>query len=528
MNPRHRVKTSIFFISSDLYNGAPLALRRDMRTLALLVCLLSLPLVAHAQEADAPDGAIIDAAEVSGLPLNNLSPGLRQDLNALAGTPLNRERVNELAMRIEDERPDVVTAVRSISRPDGKAHVVFLVARISDDTDLSENINARYIVESVELEGPASEVSQQLRDDLQKLVGRRLDSDEAGELRDRLEDELPGRDVSRRISKGSQPGMIRVVFEIFEEPWIRFAPTRSKLVYHSQQGWSGVLDIPMSRSRSRHRFTAGLVFNDIDDLIEEYSGFRLAFESRMIGTERFGARFEFSRYEQSWEDATLSAFALNSGLPELYRSRLTVEPTATFAFNPSVRISGGLSITELESLNNSPNSQMANAWVAGITADHRWESKDDIDQRLEARYQLRAAMDGLGSDLVYKRHLGEARFQFDQRHSTAIASLSLGYITGNAPLFERFSLGNSLTLRGWDKYDIAPLGGERMFHSSVEYRLWHIAVFFDAGSVWDRNADMNVRYSTGFGVHSDNSFLTVGFPLNSDNAGATFMAGVRF
>jgi hypothetical protein len=339
---------------------------------------------------------------------------------------------------------------------------------------------------------------------LQTLVGKRLDTEEAERLRDRLESELPGRDVARKISKGSQTGRIRVVFEIFEEPWIRFVPPRSKLVYHAEQGWSGVLDIPMSRSRSRHRFTAGVVFNDIDDLIEEYSGFRLAFESRMI------------------------AFAVTPGLPELYRNRLTVEPTATFAFNPSVRISGGLSITELESLNNSPDSQMANAWVAGISADHRWESNDDIDQRLEGRYQLRAAMDGLGSDLVYKRHLGEARYQFDQRRSTVIASLSLGYITGNAPLFERFSLGNSLTLRGWDKYDIAPLGGERMFHSSVEYRLWHIAVFFDAGSVWDRNADMNVRYSTGFGVHSDNSFLTLAFPLNSDDAGVTFMAGVRF
>ena len=287
-----------------------------MRTLALLVLLLGLSFVqANAQEADAPEGAIIDSVEMSGFSPYNLSPGLQKEFDSLVGSPLNRERLNQLVSRIEGEQPEMVAAVRSVARPDGKAHVIFLVARISEDTDLSENINARYIVESVEIEGPSSEVSQQLRDDLQKLVGRRLDSDEAEELRDRLEDELPGRDVSRRISKGSQPGMIRVVFEIFEEPWIRFAPTRSKLVYHAQQGWSGVLDIPMSRSRSRHRFTAGLAFNDIDELIEEYSGFRLAFESRMIGTERFGARFEFSRYEQSWEDATLSAFALEPRPP---------------------------------------------------------------------------------------------------------------------------------------------------------------------------------------------------------------------
>jgi hypothetical protein len=500
-----------------------------MRTLALLVLLLSLALVqADAQEADAPEGAIIDSVEMSGFSPYRLSPGLQKEFDSLIGTPLNRERLTQIVTRIEGEQPEMVAAVRSLARPDGKAHVVFLVARISDDTDLSENINARYVVERVDIEGPSNEVSQQLRDDLQKLVGKRLDTDEAERLKDRLESELPGRDVARRIAKGSEAGRIRVVFEIVEEPWIRFAPTRSKVVYHSEQGWSGVLDVPMSKSRSRHRFTAGVAFNDIDELIEEYSGFRLAFESRVIGTEKLGARLEFSRYNQTWEDATLTALASNAGIPELYRNRLTFEPTATFAFNPSVRINGGISITELESLSNSPNSQMANAWLFGISGDRLWRGNNDVRQRAEASYQLRAAVDGLDSDFVYKRHVGTARYQFEQGRSEAIASLSLGYISGSAPLFERFSLGNSTTLRGWDKYDIAPVGGERMFHSSVEYRYWHVAAFFDTGTVWDRGGESKVRYSTGFGVHSDNSFLTVGFPLNADDVGAMFMAGVRF
>src|SRR5688572_6443633 len=343
---------------------------RDMRTLALLFLFLSvLATTVRAQDADAPEGAVIDTVEMSGFSLYDLSPGLQKDINSLIGAPLSRERLTELASRIEGEQPEVVAAARSVARPDGKARVVFLVGRISDDTNLSENINARYLVESVDLEGAPAEVSQQLRDDLQKLVGRRLDTDEAERLKERLEAELPGREVSRRISKGGKPGTIRVVFEIFETPWIRFAPTRSKLVYHAEQGWSGVLDIPMSGSRSRHRFTAGAVFNDIDDLIEEYSGFRLAFESRRIGTERLGARLEFSRYNQTWEDATLSALPSSPGIPGLYRNRLTVEPTATFAFSPRVRINAGVSISELESLTNSPGSQMANAWIAGIGAD---------------------------------------------------------------------------------------------------------------------------------------------------------------
>jgi len=504
--------------------------RRDMRILALLVLLLGLPCVqANAQEADAPEGVVIDSVEMSGFSPYSLSPGLQKELDSLVDTPLNRERLNQIAARIEGEQPEVVAAVRAVPRPDGKAHVVFLVARISDDTDLSENINARYVVESVEIEGPAGEVSQQLRDDLQKLVGKRLDTEEADRLKDRLESELRGRDVARRISKGSEAGRIRVVFEIVQEPWIRFAPTRSKLVYHAEQGWSGVLDFPMSSSRSRHRFTAGVVFNDIDELIEEYSGFRLGFESRMIGTEKLGVRLDFGRFNETWEDATLSALTLTPGIPEPYRNRLTFEPTVTFAFSPSVRLSGGVSLSDMESLAHAPDSQKANAWVAGISADHTWRAADgDARQSLNASYGLRAAVDGLDSDLFYKRHLGQAGYRYEQGHSEAIGSISLGYISGQPPLFERFSLGNSTTLRGFDKYDIAPIGGERMFHSSIEYRYYHVGVFFDTGSVWDRDADAKIRYSTGFGIQGPNFFLTLGFPLNGDDASPIFMTGVRF
>ena len=248
----------------------------------------------------------------------------------------------------------------------------------------------------------------------------------------------------------------------------------------------------------------------------------------MLGTEKLGARLEFSRFNDTWADATLTALALNPAVPEVYRTRTTFEPTLTFAFSPSVRFNGGVSLSEMESLTHAPDSQTANAWVAGISADHTWDSKGSGRQRAEASYQLRAAVEGLDSDLAYKRHLGQASYRYDHRRSEAIAAFSLGYISGQAPLFERFSLGDSATLRGWDKYDIAPTGGERMFHSSIEYRYSHVGVFFDAGSVWDRDGDATIRYSTGFGVHTDSFFLTLGFPLNGNDASPIFMTGVRF
>jgi outer membrane protein assembly factor BamA len=116
----------------------------------------------------------------------------------------------------------------------------------------------------------------------------------------------------------------------------------------------------------------------------------------------------------------------------------------------------------------------------------------------------------------------------DHGHSTLRASLSLGYISGQPPLFERFTLGDTSTLRGWNKFDIAPAGGDRMWHQSLEYRFHAGAVFLDAGSVWDHSAEQRARLSAGFGIHVDNFFLLGGFPLNVDNGGGIFMVGVRF
>jgi outer membrane protein assembly factor BamA len=102
-----------------------------------------------------------------------------------------------------------------------------------------------------------------------------------------------------------------------------------------------------------------------------------------------------------------------------------------------------------------------------------------------------------------------------------------GGITGHAPLFERFTLGDSTTLRGWDKYDIAPTGGDRVVYSSFEYRYTGLALFLDVGSVWDANSERKVRVSAGFGFHGGPAFLAVGIPLNTDNLTAVVTMGLR-
>src|SRR5688572_7227149 len=135
----------------------PLAMRP--LSLLLLFLVLSAPWqaayaqdidarAARAQDIEAREGAVIESVDLRGLPRDSLSPGLRRELDSLTGEALNRQRLTEIAARIEGELPDVVAAVRAVARPDDRARVIFLVARISDDRSLVQNINARYIVES--------------------------------------------------------------------------------------------------------------------------------------------------------------------------------------------------------------------------------------------------------------------------------------------------------------------------------------------------------------------------------------------
>ena len=486
---------------------------------------------ADAHQIDVAEGALIEAADVSGLSIDHLSPGLQQAIRALEGQPVDRERLAELTARIEQEHPDVVAAVRSVPRGDNAARIVFLVARIDDEPDLASNINARYTVESVEIEGiDDDEVSPTLRDELQGLVGQRLDPDKAERLNEQLEAYLPRHNVTRQISRGNAPGTIRVVYKISVDEsarWIRFAPSRSKVIYHSKQGWSGVIDAPLGGPRD-HRVALGFALGNNDDLIEEYSGYRLRIESRRLATDRLGAALEVSWLRQSWEAETISALASQPEVPEAYRTRLSVDPRIMFAFHPRLRLTAGVSIADLESQTRSPESQMANALVASIGYDQQWEHASDRRQQVDASYELRRAGTALQSDLEYTRHFAQARYEYRHEKSEVITTVALGRSTGRVPLFERFSLGDTATLRGWNKYAIAPAGGTRVLHHSIEYRYRRLALFLDSGSVWDQQTARRFRFSTGFGVHGEGGFLTLGFPLNSDDTGVVVMLGARF
>lgn len=501
-----------------------------MRILPRLVLLLTLPLVtALAQEIEPPDGARIASALVSGLDLDRLSPELQQEIGSLAGTPLNRQRLRELAARIEAEQPSYIAGVRASQDPDGGARVVFVVARMRDQ-DREANVNTRYLVETVELRGAREDdLSPELRAALQALAGRQLDSDEADRLETRLREALPDVDVRRRTVRGSQPGRIRLIFDVFRAEWsrwLRFEPQEANLIYHSDQGWGARLPLTMS---ARDVHVTPIIAIDIgDELIEEYSGFGLRFESRKLGTERFGAFFEWSTFDQTWRDATLAALALDPRLPAAYGNRMTVTPLLKFAITRQLSVGGGVRIAELDPLAESGQSRMANAAIGSLTFSERSRPGSGRRQDVEAAFTMRAGTETLESDFAYERYLGHAAYSFRQAHHEVRVSGMAGHIDGEAPLFERFALGDSRTLRGWDKYDIAPAGGDRMFHTSLEYRYRGLGLFLDAGAVWDEGAQRRARVSTGFSFHPGPVFFTVGFPVNTDEFRAVVTMGFRF
>jgi hypothetical protein len=495
----------------------------------LVTLLVATPQAATDQTLLVPEGTIITSARVTGFDVDRLSPGLRDAISGLAGTPLRKDRLEELAARLEAERPRYVAAVRAVM-DDGQARVFFVMGRRDGPRrDDKDNINERYVVEQADISGvPEADVSQALLDDLRALIGQRLDSGEAERVRDRIERELPDYEVSRRIQRGSEVGRIRIVFEARKKeppPWLRFEPLRSIWVYHSEQGGGAFVDANIGDRNIR--VTPFFAIDHADDLVEEYSGGGLRFETRKLGTRRLGASFEWSRFKQDWRPATLDALALRSDIPSPYRRRSTITPLLKFAVTPDISIAGGVSISELDPLSPAIDSTMANAAVATIDFDRAWRDGSDATHRVTGNVGVRSGLRDLESDLTYTRYLGEASYRFDfGRHHVRAGGMA-GRITGDAPLFERFTLGDSTTLRGWDKYDIAPAGGDRMVYSSVEYRYTGLALFLDVGSVWDANTERRARVSAGFGFHGGPAFLVVGFPLNTENLTAVLTLGLR-
>jgi outer membrane protein assembly factor BamA len=147
---------------------------------------------------------------------------------------------------------------------------------------------------------------------------------------------------------------------------------------------------------------------------------------------------------------------------------------------------------------------------------------------MNASYSLRAAIRALETDADFKRQMGQARYRFKRDHNTVDVGFIAGTINGNAPLWEKFVAGNATVLRGWNKFDLDPLGGSHIVHGSIDYGFHWLQVFYDTGAIWDTNQERAPKQSVGTGFKKDGFQVAVAFPIRSTRIEPIFYAGLNF
>ena len=382
--------------------------------------------------------------------------------------------------------------------------------------DQESNVNTRYTVESVELSGhPAAELSSGLRAELHHLIGEKLNPTLLDDLGARIRRELHVRAVTHRVLRGLQPRQVRVVFNVNGRP-ARFEAAVPKFLYRSTEGFTGQLE--GTATIGSQAFTVGVV-SDGNDLLERYSGLLARYEDKRLGNDRVHFRFDFEDYHEEWNGAT------NSGT---YRSRRNVQPVVMLLLARPLTLTVGASFERMQPLNTAAKTESANAVVTTLRYHHRVEGSNGNQQDWDAGYSLRAAASSLGSDYAYTRHRADVQYAISWGHHVILDELMGGAITGRAPLYDRFLLGNSSLLPGWNKFELDPLGGNRLVHNSVEYRYRAFDVFYDTGAIWDPGQAAVLRHSLGVGVRQNGLRAALAFPVKAGHIEPVFMVGMNY
>lgn len=190
----------------------------------------------------------------------------------------------------------------------------------------------------------------------------------------------------------------------------------------------------------------------------------------------------------------------------------------------------------LISLGLDPLNGTAHGLLSSLDLDYH---RSTADNALNARsgYTLDAHLEQAGralqGDYDFVETILEGRF-YQALGDRAVVAVkvrggSIGAPRGEnlrVPFFRRYWLGGATSLRGWGRFDVAPLynglpiGGHTMAESSVEVRapLWgnfSAVLFADAGNVWNNAWDFNLndlRYDVGPGLR----YMTPVGPLRFD------------
>jgi outer membrane protein assembly complex protein YaeT len=190
---------------------------------------------------------------------------------------------------------------------------------------------------------------------------------------------------------------------------------------------------------------------------------------------------------------------------------------------------------ELIALGLDPRTGRGNGVLTALALDLR---RDTTTNLLNARhgYLVAAHLEQAGwwlpGDFEYVELSGEGRLytQVGPRaiwaNRARIGSLEGRGSNEQVPFFKRYFLGGASSLRGWGRYDVAPLsgsglplGGHSFVEMSTELRVAAfgkigVVGFLDAGNVWSGSWDFDLadlRYAVGPGLRYDTPIGPVRF-----------------
>jgi len=406
-----------------------------------------------------------------------------------------------------------------------------LVFAGTQDSDL--NVNRRYTVDSVVVAGkgwrtnvadPNDKLSNGLRRDMLALVGQKLNPGVLDGLAERLKKEFDAREVSHHILRADIPDHVRVEFEV-KQARTSVSATLTKFLYSSKQGWSGAAMAGITAQGNTVLF--GLT-SDGDTLNERFAGIGARYQNKHLGSDRVGLRFDFESFHEQWNGNTLEALASD---PEVtggaYRTRQNFQPVVTIALARPLSLDIGAAFERFEQQYPEAHNEGSNAVTAALHY-HQRVLDSEYPQDVDASYALRAATRLLDSDFVFVSHTAALHYRIAHGRQKLTESVTAGAIVGRAPLSDRFVAGNSYYLRGWNKYDIDPIGGNRLVHNTVDYRYGPFQAFYDAGAVWDSGQAATLRHSVGIGVRESVFTLAVAFPVRTGHVEPIFMMGMIY
>lgn len=400
------------------------------------------------------------------------------------------------------------------------------------------NVNSRYTIESIGFIGQRQyRLSTSAREEMHRLIGEKLNTETLNRLVRRIRNDLRAHEVTFKLARGGEPESVRVLIDV-DRGTGNLDLSFPKFAYNSREGWTAVGEA--STTIGSNKLTLDLL-SDGDALVERFGGVQAKYDRLSLADGRVKLSFEFDGYHEQYNRATRNALgsdavATSSSLGAgAYGSRLNFEPSATFVLAKPLTLTVGMSFEQLEPDLPAARSVSANAVINTLRYHQRWLGLDATKQELDAGYSLRAATKLLSSDLGYTRHAVNARYRMTRDHQSIEVALVAGVIYGRAPLFERFVLGNNSTLRGWNKYDLDPIGGNRVVHGSVTYGYHIMRVFYDTGAVWESGKSPEPKHSAGVGISGGLGLfqkgaflLAVAFPLRQGRADPVFIAGMNF